>query len=146
MKHSIITTLLAVTFFAGSFAAAPKKVNSAILANFSAEFKKASDVSWIVNNDYTKAAFTADNTKMEVFYNSDGDIIGTSKGITLEELPVRAKRSFAKQFAGYDVKEAIRLDGFGEAAYYISGENDKESVILKVNDNNQVSLFTKTKK
>ncbi|CAA9493320.1 MAG: hypothetical protein AVDCRST_MAG96-1616 [uncultured Segetibacter sp.] len=103
-------------------------------------------MSWVITNDYTKAAFTADNTKVEVFYNFDGNIIGTSRSISLSELPVNSKRSFAKQFTGYNVKEAIRFEGFDETVYYISGENEKESVILKVNQHNQVSLFKKTKK
>lgn len=146
MRNLFVTALLTVTLFANSFAAAPTKVNSAILQNFNAKFKQASGVTWVVTNDYTKAAFTADATDMEVYYNFNGDIIGTSKSISLEELPVNAKRNFAKRFEGYEVKEAIRFEGFDEAAYYISGENEKESIILKVNDNNEVSLFKKTKK
>lgn len=100
----------------------------------------------MINNDYTKAAFTVDNTKMEVYYKNDGDLIATSKSITLEELPIGAKRAFAKRFEGYDVKEAIKFEGFDEVSYYISGENEKESVILKVNEQNLVSVFEKTKK
>ncbi|MEJ7685330.1 MAG: hypothetical protein WKG06_47305 [Segetibacter sp.] len=146
MKNLFVTALLTVTLFANSFAAAPKKVNSAILEHFNAKFKKASDVTWLVTNEYTKAAFTAADTNMEVYYNLNGDIIGTSRSISLEELPIDAKRNFAKRFAGYEVKEAIRFEGFDEAAYYISGENEKENIILKVNGNNQVSLFKKTKK
>jgi LPS O-antigen subunit length determinant protein (WzzB/FepE family) len=145
MKKIIITAVLAVALAAGAFAA-PKKVSSAILANFETEFKKASNVTWLVTHDYTKAAFTADNINMEVYYNFAGDIIGRSRSITPDELPVKAKRILAKKFAGYEAKEAIRFDGFDEAAYYISGENKKESVIIKVTDSNEVSLFKKTKK
>lgn len=145
MKKLLITALLAIAVAAGAFAA-PTKVSSAILANFNAAFKKADNVCWVITNDYTKAAFTSDNTKMEVFYNYNGDIIGTSKSIALDELPINAKRHFAKLFAGYNVKEAIRFEGCYETSYYISGENEKESVILKVNDHKQVSVFKRTKK
>ncbi len=146
MKTFFITALLAVTVAASAFAAAPKKVNSAILVNFNTEFKNALDVAWLVADGYTRAAFKVDNTKMEVYYNSTCDIIGSSKSITLDQLPVNAKRSFGKRFEGYNVKEAILFEGFGETAYYISGENEKEFVILKVNDNNKVSVFERTKK
>ena len=145
MKKLFITALLAISVAAGAFAA-PTKVSSAILANFNAAFKKADNVLWVITNDYTKAAFTSDNKKMEVFYNYNGDIMGTSKSISLHELPVNSKRQFAKLFAGYNVKEAIRFEGFDETSYYISGENENESVILKVNDRNQVSVFKRTKK
>lgn len=145
MRKLFITALLVIAVAAGVFAA-PTKVSSSILVNFNAVFKEATDVSWLITNDYTKAGFTSDNTKMEVFYDYNGDIIGTSKSIPLDELPVNAKRPFAKLFAGYDVKEAIRFEGFDETSYYISGENEKESVILKVNDLNRVSVFKRTKK
>lgn len=145
MKKLFITIVFAVAVAANTFAA-PIKVSSAILANFNTKFSTASDVTWLITNDYTKAEFTADNTKMEVYYNPHGDIIATSKSITLDELPVGAKRTFAKKFEGYEVREAIKFEGFDEVAYYISGENEKETVILKVNDHNDVSLFKKTKK
>jgi len=145
MKTLFITALLTIAVVTGSFAT-PTKVNSAILANFNLNFRGASNVTWVVTNDYTKAAFTTANTKMEVYYNSHGDVIATSKGITLDELPVEAKRSFAKRFDGYNVIEAIKFEGFDEMSYYISGENDQESVILKVNDQNVVSVFDRRKK
>ncbi len=145
MKKLFITALLAIAVAAGALAT-PTKVSSAILANFNVDFKEASDVTWQIANDYTKAAFSTGDTKMEVYYNSTGNIIATSKGISLDELPVGAKRSFAKKFEGYNVIEAIKFDGFDELSYYISGENDKESVILKVNEQNDVSVFKRTKK
>jgi len=145
MKKLFITALLAIAATAGAFAT-PTKVSSAILANFNLDFKEASDVTWLVTNDYTKAAFTADNIKKEVYYNSHGDIIATSKSINTDELPMAAKRSFAKKFDGYNVIEAIKFEGFDELSYYISGENDKGSVILKVNEQNDVSVFERTKK
>lgn len=101
---------------------------------------------WTVNEDYTKAEFVAASSKMEVYYKANGDVLARSKGISLYELPVAAKRRFAKKFEGYNVTEAIKFEGFDEVAYYISGENDKESVILKVNDQDMVSVFKKTKK
>ena len=146
MKNLFIAALLSFTVAASAFAATPKEVSAAILSNFTGEFKKASDVSWSVTNDYTKAEFTIDNARTEAYYNAKGDIIATSKNITLDELPLKAKRSFARKFAGYNVKEAIRFEGFDEVAYYISGENEKEAVILKVNENDEVSVFTKARK
>ncbi len=145
MKKLLITALFAIAVVAGAFAA-PKKVSSAILANFNNQYKEASNVTWVITNNYTKAEFTADNTKMEVYYNADGDIIATSKNITLDELPLDVKRNFAKKFEGYNVKEAIKFDGFEEVSYYISGENEKEAVIIKVNDRGDVSLYKRTKK
>jgi hypothetical protein len=144
MKKLLITLLFVVAAITGVFAA-PKKVSSAILANFESQFETASDVTWLVTNDYTKAAFIEDDRTMEVYYNPNGDIIASSRSITMDELPVNAKRIFAKKFAGYTVTEAIRLEGFGEDCYYISGENEKDTVIYKVDENNEVSLYKRQK-
>jgi len=84
--------------------------------------------------------------RMEAYYNLDGEVIGTSTPITLEELPVKAKRTIAKKFEGYTFTEAIRFEGAEENAFYIFTQNDKETVILKVTDTDQVVTFKKTKK
>ena len=146
MKKLLFTALLILTVAAGAFAKDPNKISSTILKNFEAEYKNASKVSWVVRSDYSKAEFTLDNTKMEVFYNKNAEKIATSRSISLDELPVNAKRAFAKKFEGFTVKEAIFFDGIYETAYYISGENEKEAVILKINDVSEVSIFEKTRK
>jgi len=49
-------------------------------------------------------------------------------------------RAFAKKFEGYTVKEAIYFEGTEESAYFISAQNEKGSVIFKVEDNGSVSM------
>jgi hypothetical protein len=81
-----------------------------------------------------------------VFYNSKGNLVAQSKTIDLDELPVGAKRAFAKKLDGYTVMEAIKYEGTDEESYYLSAENEKESVIIKVDQNEQLTVFKKTKK
>ncbi|HEX8357386.1 MAG TPA: hypothetical protein VF610_08250 [Segetibacter sp.] len=144
MKKLLFAALIAVTMGTSAFAASPAKLFSATETTFKADFKNATDVSWTAGADFAKATFVLNNVKMEAFYNNAGELIGTSKGITLEELPVGAKRSFAKKFAGYDVKEAIRFEGADEAAYYISAIGEKGSVIIKIGDNSQMTVIKRS--
>jgi len=146
MKNLLIAALAAVTIVTSAFSPDPNEINFAAQKNFKAEFAKAAQVVWTQKADFVKAEFTLNNVKMEAFYNADGDMIATSKYISLDELPVKAKRTFAKLYTDYTVKEAIRYEGVDEAAYYISAENEKESVIVKVYDNSHLSVFQKTKK
>ena len=111
MKKLFVSALLAVLVIGSAFAADTKNINLTILNNFRSQFTKAADVNWTTTANYAKATFTVNNQPMEAFYNMDGDMIGTSKKITLEELPVRAKRSYAKTFNGYTVTEAIYFQG-----------------------------------
>lgn len=94
----------------------------------------------IVSERYISTTFAAHH------YDLHGDLIGTSKNISLEKLPVSAKRVLANKYDGYTIKEVIHFEGVDEGAYYISAEKEKESVILKVSDSNSVSEFKKERK
>lgn len=146
MKKLLFTALLAVTVAVSAFASGTDKVNYAAVSNFKASFKHISDVSWTATKDYVKATFVLNNVRTEALYTPEGEFIGTNTAINLDELPVKAKRSFAKKFDGYTVKEAIHFEGNDEEAYFISAENEKEAVILKVNDSNHISVMKLTKK
>ncbi len=146
MKKLLITALFAVTVAVSAFASGTDKVNYAALSNFKASFKRVSDVSWATAKDYVKATFILNSVRTEALYTPEGEFIGTNTAVTLDELPVKAKRNFAKKFDGYTVKEAIRFEGYEEGAYFMSAENEKEAVILKVNDNGQVTVMKSAKK
>ncbi len=141
MKKVILFAVLAVLLVGNAFATGENNISSVVLNNFKVDFKNAKNVTWSSRTGYPKAAFVLDKREMEVFYKSDGSIFAISKKIDLDELPVDAKRTFARKYEGYTVKEAIKLEGLDEDAYYISAENEKESVILKVDQHEDLSLF-----
>ena len=143
MKKLFISALLAITVAVSSFAAEGNNVSYAVHNNFSYQFKKVSDVQWTSGENYTMATFTLNNVRTQALYTPEGEFIGTNQAVTLEELPVSAKREFAKKYDGYTVKEAIRFEGADESAYYISAENEKGSVILKVEDSGSISTVRK---
>lgn len=146
MKKLIFATLLIATTTLSAFSADVNKINSTVLSNFKSDFKKASDVNWKTGADFIKATFNVAQNKMEAFYNFQGELIATTQNISLDELPVAAKRLFAKRFGNYEVKEAIRMEATDEGSYYISAENEKESIIVKIDDNQQQSVYKRTKK
>ncbi len=140
MRKLFISALLAPTLATSAFANGGNNVNYFVQKSFETQFKDASNVEWSTGKEYTKATFVLKNEKMEAFYNLNGEILGTSRTASLDELPVRSKRAFAKKFKGYTVKEAIRFEGTDESAYFISAENEKGSVIFKIEDNGTVSM------
>ncbi|GEO09415.1 hypothetical protein [Segetibacter aerophilus] len=145
MKKLLLAAFVVATFATTAFAE-PTKVNYLALKNFAAEFKKASDVSWSTTGEFVKATFVADNQRMEAFYTLAGEKIGTSRGISIDELPLKAKRAFAKKYESYNVKESILFEGTDEDAYFIKAENDAEEVIVKVSEGGSVSVFKRNKK
>jgi hypothetical protein len=145
MKKFFIAALLTVTVATTAFTADDNKISTRIKDNFKTEYAEVDNVTWSVKSDYVKASFEIKGAATSVFYNLEGETIATSKKITLEDLPVHAKRTFAKKYSDYVVKEAIQFDGVDESAYFISAENDKQSVILKVMAGG-VSVYKKTLK
>ncbi|MCW3079301.1 hypothetical protein [Segetibacter sp.] len=146
MKKLFIAALLTITVAASSFATPDKKISNLAINNFRFEFAKASNVSWSTAENYYKATFNIGAEKMEAFYNARGEKVAISRTISIDELPVKAKRAFAKDYSDYIVKEAVEMEGMEETAYFIAAENDKESVILRVTGTGGVSNFKTTKK
>lgn len=146
MKKLIIAAIIAVSIARSAFAAPTASVNYNVLRSFKSAFKGASDMQWTMKQDFAKSSFVINDERVEAFYNLDGEMIGTSKAITLDAMHVDAKRAFAKWYSNYTVKEAISFEGKDENAYYISAENQKEKAIIKVSESNHVSVFSQTSK
>lgn len=145
MKKVILSAIMATLLITSSFASGNKKVNSTITENFKKQFKTADDVSWTVKNDFVKASFEKDGKAQVAFYNFNGELLSTSTPINIDDLPAAIKRAFAKKYDAYVVKEAVKMENDEETAYYLSVENDEETLILKANNNN-LSIFKVTKK
>jgi hypothetical protein len=162
MKKLFLSTILSVLIAALSLAADTNKknptavnnstshyesgenVNSAIISSFASRFDRAENVSWTSTEGFVKASFTLGNKSMAAYYEKDASFIGTSSLITLDQLPIRAKRSFAKRYSDYTIKDAIRFDASDETAYYVTAENEARSLILKVSAQGSVSIFFKS--
>ena len=139
MKKLFMSALIAAAVSLSSFAAEGTKVNYSVRSNFESQFGNVSDVKWSSGDNYTKATFVLNNVRTEALYSTAGEFIGTNQAIALEELPVNAKRTFAKKYSNYTVKEAVRFEGTENSAYFIAAENEKGSVILKVEENGSIS-------
>ncbi|HEX8331984.1 MAG TPA: hypothetical protein VF622_05135 [Segetibacter sp.] len=143
MKNLFITTVLALSIAISSIASDRNSVNYKAERNFAVEFADAKNVNWTATEKYTKASFTMNQVTMEAFYDHQGNYIGTSSKIDIGDLPISGKRSFAKKYAAYTVKEVIKFEGTDETAYYLVAENEEQSLYVKVSVEGFVSVFKK---
>lgn len=146
MKNLILSALLTVAVGTSAFATGESKISYLILNSFKNDFSDATNVVWTSKTGLAEATFIENARRINVFYNPNGTLFAVSKTINLEELPVAAKRAFAKKYEGYTVKEAIKYESADENSYFLSADNDKEDVIIKVADDERISVFRKTKK
>jgi hypothetical protein len=146
MKKLLFSVILTVLVTVSLFATGTDGTNARAVHLFETDFRQATNAHWTSTADYIKVSFTLESKEMAAFYDHEGSFIAVTNTIAIDELPVSAKRTLAKKFAGYIVKDAIRFEGSDEIAYFVSAENDSRSVFLKVTTYGMVSLFKETKK
>jgi hypothetical protein len=147
MKKLLFSALIAVSLVTSAFAASGenKKVGSHITKAFESNFYEAENVTWNVAEKFAKATFVLNDVTTEAFYNPSGEFIGTSQAVAFDKIPTVAKRAIAKKYADYTIREAIKFDGVDETAYFVSIENEKKSIVLKVH-NYSVTVYNTTNK
>jgi hypothetical protein len=143
MKKIFFSALFFVSLITSAFASTTNAIDERAGYDFRLRFGNASNVSWTVKTDFTQVDFDLNGKRVSAFYDFEGELIGTAQKISLEELPVNAKRNFAKKYGAATVLEAIKFETPTEAAYFISAESENKSEIIKVSESGAVSVFKK---
>ncbi len=146
MKKLFIATVLAISIATASFATDVNKISYTVKENFKKDFNGAENVEWTAKKNFIKASFMLDSERCNAFYDDNGNQIGMCRYITLDDLSLGAKRTIAKKYPGYKITEAIEFSGPQENAIYLSAENEKEKVVVKITDFSSVSTFKKDRK
>ena len=147
MKKTILAT--AMMLMAGltvAFAKDNEGVNNQIATSFSKDFTSATNISWSVQKNFTKATFTMNNQVMFAFYNEDGNLIATARNILSEQLPINLLKSLRKDYGNYWISDLFEMDKDGQVAYYVTVENGDETLVLKSSGFGDWSTYKKAKK
>ncbi|MDE3143049.1 MAG: hypothetical protein KGL19_02760 [Bacteroidota bacterium] len=143
MKKLFIAVLFVAAIGTSAFAN-PTTVNYKILNSFGTDFKGAENVSWKVTSEFVKASFVYENTKLNAFYNLDGELIGTSKTFELNKLPKKALETITKKYPypPYKLGECIEMTyPDGEKNYFLSFEINNETLVIQVSRAGEISVF-----
>lgn len=124
-----------------AFAADVTKVNYKVKSNFESRFTGAKNVVWSATDAYLKASFSIADENVEAFFDGEGDLIGLSRKVDLQKLPLNAIQKIKKEYASYKVSEAIEFDRDGDKAYFLSLEDGTKKQILEVSLYGAVSKF-----
>lgn len=110
---------------------------------------KVSNVQWKSAAKFEKASVQVEEQKVEVFYNTDGDLIGTTRYQDFDKLPKNALKTITSKytFPGYALQECIAFTNeYNETSYYVSMTTDKEYLVLAISDYGDVSILTNIRK
>jgi len=145
-KIKTVLTAIALLFTISSFAMEPEKVSAVVKAAFENDFSKASQVSWEKSNDFYFASFTLNNLNVDAAYTESGELVGTSRKISAELMPLNISMAIAEKYAGYQVdKSVIELTFEGVTRYYVNVSNKNEAVKLKCYSTGELDVERKTK-
>ncbi|GGH59245.1 hypothetical protein HNQ91_000590 [Filimonas zeae] len=142
MKKFIIAAITVFAITSSAFAAGN---NDKTMNLFKATYPEATQVHYKTVGDLVSVRFLLDKTKMEAFYNEEGEQVAISKTINYQNLPAPAIRNIEKKFAGYTTTEVIEMDhNTAGTSYYVSLVNNEKKVIAQVSLNGEVSVFRKS--
>jgi hypothetical protein len=146
-KFKIVLTAIVMLLSASSFALEPTKVTPVVKAAFENDFSKAILVSWERSNDFYFASFLLNNVNVDAAYTEAGELVGTSRRILAEQMPLSISLAVSEKYAGYLVDNSvIELTFAGVTRYYVTVSNEKQTVKLKCFSNGDLEVESKTKK
>lgn len=148
-KLTAIAAAFLLLFSTSSFAKEKKgkdEVVSKVKTAFAKDFAKASETTWNITNGFYIARFTLNNTSTEAAYNGDGDLVGFSRRVKKDDLPLAVSMAIGKKYQGYQVAAiADEVTYEKETNYYINVANEKEQLKLKCSVHGDISVDRKIK-
>jgi len=148
MKKLFITALAAIAIGTSAFAS-PASISTKVNDHFATSFGKAKNVTWKSSDKFDKVSFVLNNEKVDAFYDSDGELIGTSKTMAFDKLPKSALENITTKYLypEYQLKECIEFTtAFNNKNYYVSMDKKNETLVLKITKAGTVSFFARNKK
>jgi len=95
------------------------EVPSVVLNTFKQKFPKAADVEWKLKNQLYNVEFEIGRVDHEAWINSTGSIVKHKQDITEGELPKSVSGSISKNYKGYRLDDAEKIETGGKFLYKV---------------------------
>jgi hypothetical protein len=144
MKKLIILTCL----FAALNAAAsnPPEVSEKVLKAFNETFMKATDVVWHETQNLYEASFKQSEIITRAIYDTDGNLLRTTRYYSQEDLPVNILTNVKKKYAGKSIFGVTEISTEDEVTYHITLQDEKNWYVVKANNWGNLELSKKYRK
>lgn len=140
MKKVLLATIVMVALTTAAYAGG----NNALFSNLKNAMKSASNITWSQTNLYKKGSFEFNGKPTTVFYDTEnGDLIGFSIKIGLDELPAGTEKNIEKKFPGWIIADRILFtDADGRSHYFTAVTNGKSTLALSVLPNGKAHIYS----
>jgi hypothetical protein len=145
MKKFIIiaaSTVLSLTGFSNT-----DPINSKVLQSFKTEFKTATNVEWktLLDKDIFQASFKYQNSNVNAFFNSEGELIATSRYIDREDLPMMIKKNIEERYPDHKIGNVIENNLYDATSYHVTLHSQASSMVIVANNSGDISVYKKVK-
>lgn len=141
MKKIFFLALIAIATGTTAFAG-PK--SGKVSDHFSNAFKNAQNVTWTSAEKYDQASFTQGAEKISVFYDTDGELIGSIKNMAFDKLPQAAIETITTKytFPAYRLTDCIEFtDRNNYSSYFVSFENKNETIVYEITKTGKLRYY-----
>jgi len=126
--------------------------------NFYTEFGNLPNVQWRRDENFDVATFSENGQKMEAFYDSDANLVGTTAIKTFADLPANAQREIKSKYNDYSIGQVLFFDDnewnetdmimygsqFNDADnYFVELSKGNDRIVVRVDEPGYVYFFTK---
>ena len=110
-------------------------------------YPSLTDVTWrSVSGGYV-GSFDLNNEKLNVYFDADAELIGTSKVISADQLPCAAKSAIQSEFEGCEISLALVFTSAAQnTSYIVRLENDKRIFYVDVDADGNTNIKKSVKK
>jgi hypothetical protein len=144
MKKLIILTCLFASLSVA--ASTPPEVNEKVLKAFKETFMKATDVVWNEMQNLYEARFKQSEIITRAVYDTDGNLLRTTRYYSQENLPINILTKIQKRFSGKSVYGVTELSTEDEVSYHITLQDESNWYIIRADNSGNLELSKKYKK
>ena len=132
------------------------KVSEMAIESFAADFGNVPDVKWQRSGTFDEAIFKKDGKEMIANYDIGGKLVGTTKVVTLAEVPASGQNEIKKRYKDYSAATVIFYEDnevndtdmimygiqFDDADnYFVELAKGNDKIVVKVDLNGEVTFF-----
>jgi|SRR6478672_4247438 hypothetical protein len=146
-KIATIVTALLLLISVGSFAGSIDEVTAKIKTEFEKNFSTATSVQWKKTQGIYVATFKDNGQDLSAAFSDEGELLGASRYVTLDQLPLNVSLALRNMPGGYHVSNTVlELTADCQTIYCVTAENAKFRSEMKVNSFGDITVSNKTRK
>jgi hypothetical protein len=143
----LVVVLLTITStFANTNNNKTENVNQRVESSFNKHFSDAEQVSWTRVDKLYKAQFTLHGRVMYAVMDEDGTLVGAYRNILSTQLPIPLMNQLKDEYNDYWISALFEVAKENETSYYVTVENKDQSLILKSENGDSWTTFSKVRK